>query len=172
MSWSNDENYGLPPVGPGGKNFSSLSSLQQAAKNPLNQGFFSNLPQNTTNKIQGFLAPHNLRFAEPRNILKAEKNKRNAEQAERNAEMRQIQQEAQARLNAEEAVRKAEQAARNRNRLFREETTMPTAKELRLRQFMEQGYQKAKSRARRGQKGPGKYVERGNIRKKTRKTRR
>jgi hypothetical protein len=176
MSWEN-ENYApdidpLVELPPGRPNWRSLSALQQTAKNPFNQGVLNTLPENVTNKIQGFLAPHSLRFAGPRNILKAEKNRRNAEQAVRNAEqavrnaeIRQIQEGVRAQLNAEQAVR-------NRNRLFREKTTMPTANELRAQNLMEQGYARGKSRNRRG-KGPGgKYVERGNRHKKTRKTRR
>lgn len=175
MSWEN-ENYmpnipqlmELPPgrLGPGRPNWKSLSALQQTARRPFNQGVLNTLPENVTNVIQGFLAPHTLRFAGPGNILKIEKNRRNAEQAARNAEIRQIQEEARAQLNAEQAVH-------NRNRLFREKTTMPTANELRAQKLMEQGYARGKSRNRRG-KGPGgKYVERGNkSKKKTRKTRR
>ena len=173
MSWEN-ENYApnlveLPPerLEPGRPNWRSLSALQQTAKNPFNQGVLHTLPENVTNKIQGFLAPHSLRFARPRNILKVEKNRRNAEQAVRNAEqaeIRQMQEEAQAQLNAEQVVL-------NRNRLFRERTTMPTANELRAQKRMEQWNAVGKSRRRRG-KGPGgKYVERGNRHKKTRKTR-
>ena len=169
MSWEN-ENYApdidpLVELPPGRPNWRSLSALQQTAKNPFNQGNLNKLPENVTNVIQGFLAPHTLRFAAPGNILKVEKNRRNAEQAARNAEIRQIQEEAQAQLNAEQVVR-------NRNRMFREKTTMPTANELRAQKRMEEGYARGKSRRRRG-KGPGgKYVERGNRHKKTRKTRR
>jgi len=168
MSWENENyvpNLGPAKLGPGRPNWKSLSNLSKTARRPFNQGILNTLPENVTNTIQGFLAPHSLRFAGPRNIIKAEKKKRDAEQAARNEYLRPFKEEARAQLNAEQAIR-------NHNRLFREGTTMPTANELRAQKLMEQGYARGKSRNRRG-KGPGgKYVERGNRHKKTRKTRR